>query len=61
MKIKSIYVDQIGRIKIGNPSIYNNTYDKIEYEMNEEMYRCYLNEKIVREYNKRFVVSVEYD
>jgi hypothetical protein len=58
--IKSIFVDQLGEMRIGNPNMYS-TYDKIEYEINTEMYRCYRNNKLEVEYNKRFVIKIEYE
>jgi hypothetical protein len=62
MKIKAICVDQLGWFRLGNPSIYNDTYDEIEYEMNEQVYRCYAaDRKLVAEVNKRFVIKIEYE
>jgi hypothetical protein len=61
MKIKTIFVDQLGWFRIDNPSIYENTFDEIEYEMNEQMYRCYVNKKLVAEFNKQFVIKVGYE
>jgi len=61
MEIKSIFVDRLGIIIVGNPNLYVSAYDKICYEMNTGMYQCFRNTKIVAEYNARYVIRVEYE
>ena len=58
--IKSIYVESIGNIEVGSPSMGERRYEKIFYEPNIEMYQCFLDGKIVEAFNKRYVVMVSY-
>jgi len=59
--IKSLYVDQIGFVQVGTSFMGEYVYDLIEYSPNEEMYRCYINKELVTEYNKKYVIQINYE
>jgi hypothetical protein len=61
-KISGIYIDQLGIIGVGSTNMYGAlVYDEITYDQDTQMYRCYSNGKLEAEFNKQFVIKVEYE
>ena len=59
--IKSIYVEHVGNIDVGAPTMGERRYDEIVYQWQDESYLCKVNGITETVYNRRYVVSVEYE
>jgi len=59
--IKSILVEHVGVIEVGEPRQGERRFSEIIYQWQDESYLCRVNGITETVYNRRYVISIEYE